>query len=83
MVLVSRDVLVDWAVDALRGLGGQASVLQVSKWIWQNHEGDLRKAGDLLYTWQYDLRWAGKRLRDLGRLKPVYGERTRPWELQD
>ncbi|MGH7899842.1 MAG: hypothetical protein ACREQQ_17940 [Candidatus Binatia bacterium] len=42
----------------------------------------MKQAGDLFYTWQYDLRWAAKRLRDVGKMKAVHGERGQPWELK-
>jgi hypothetical protein len=79
--MITRDVLMDWILEALRTLDGQGSVLDVSKQIWKRHEHDLRSAGDLFYTWQYDIRWAAKRLRDLGKLKPVNDQRGLPWTL--
>ena len=35
----------------------------------------------MLYTWQYDVRWAAQSLRDEGKLKPVNNRRDLPWEL--
>ncbi len=41
----------------------------------------LRDSGDMLYTWQYDIRWAAQQLRNEGTLKPVNRRRDLPWEL--
>jgi hypothetical protein len=70
-----------WILDALAELGGSGSVVEVSEVVWRRHESDLRGSGQLFYTWQYDIRWAAKVLRDDGRLKSVAGSRTAPWEL--
>jgi hypothetical protein len=78
--MITRDVLQDWVVEALQSLGGKGSVLNVSKYIWREHEKDLRNSGDLFYTWQYDVRWAAQKLRNAGKLKPA-GNRNVPWEL--
>lgn len=71
----------EWVVEALTSMGGKGSAKDVSKYIWNHYEEELRKSGDLLYTWQYDVRWAAQKLRDSGRLKPVHGRTDRPWEL--
>lgn len=77
----TREDMKDWVVDALRSFGGSASPSDVAKYIWDNHEHDLRASGKLLYTWQYDVRWAAQALRSVGKLKAVYGRRDLPWEL--
>jgi hypothetical protein len=79
--MITRQDLKDWIVEALRDHNGRASVLEVCKHIWTHHEADLRTSERLLYTWQYDVRWAAKGLRDTGILKPVGGSRSGPWEL--
>jgi hypothetical protein len=66
--LAARDDLEDWVCEALRHHGGEASVLDVSKYIWSHHEDELRVSGNLFYSWQYDMRWAAKILRDKGKL---------------
>lgn len=58
--------LEDFVIEALRALGGEARIVQIAKHIWDNHEGELRSSGDLFYTWQYMMRWSGKRLVDKG-----------------
>lgn len=78
---MNRDILKDWVVEALQALGGRGRVLEVSKRVWLLHEEDLKAAGDLFFTWQYDIRWAAQKLRDEGRLKAVADDRAQPWEL--
>ncbi|MGY9210632.1 hypothetical protein ACTM4X_25350, partial [Citrobacter freundii] len=46
-----------------------------------SYEAELRDSGDMLYTWQYDIRWAAQQLRNEGSLKPVNRRRDLPWEL--
>jgi hypothetical protein len=66
--MASRENLEDWVCEALDHHGGEASVLEVSEYIWAKHEDELRASDSLFYSWQYDMRWAAKRLRDKGRL---------------
>lgn len=63
------------------GAGGSAWPREVSKYVWDNYEKELKDAGDILYTWQYDIRWAAQQLRNEGVLKPVFNRRDLPWEL--
>jgi hypothetical protein len=58
-----------------------ASVVEVSRRIWQAHETDIRTSGDLLFTWQYDVRWAAHTLRRDGVLKPADESPRGVWEL--
>lgn len=69
-----------WIIAALKANGGRARVVQVCKYIWDHYENEIRASGDVLYTWQYDVRWAAQKLRDEGTLRPMEGNR-RPWEL--
>lgn len=74
----------DWVVDAITGLGGSGTVVEVSRWVWQHHEAELRDSDDLFYTWQYDVRWAAQKLPDGGQLAPADGRRRgNPWMLAD
>src|SRR5437870_8827553 len=61
--------LIEWLADALRAHGGSASIVDVCKHVWKEHEDDLRRSGDLFFTWQYDIRWAAYRLRREGRMR--------------
>lgn len=71
----------DWVVEALERLGGQGTVLEVSREVWELHEEDLRGSGNLFYTWQYDIRWAAQKLRHAGRLAPAPHGGKQPWCL--
>jgi len=66
-----------WVLEALDVLGGSGTVTEVSKQVWHRHEAELRESGDLFFTWQYDLRWAAKGLRDRRLLAPA--KRGGPW----
>jgi hypothetical protein len=63
-----KDDLKDWVLRAIKENGGEATLVQVAKYIWTNHEGDLQKHGDAFYVWQYDMRWAAQYLRNEGLL---------------
>ena len=60
-----------WIVEALEANKGAARIPEIAKHIWENHEDHLKDSGDLFYTWQYDMRWAGKKLVDQGRLDKI------------
>lgn len=79
--MATREDMKSWVILALMSLGGKAWPSDVAKYIWDNYEADLRSSGKLLYTWQYDARWAAQSLRNAGKLKPVHGRRDRPWEV--
>ena len=70
-----------WVVEAIGSSSGSCTVLEVAKYIWSNHEQDLREQGDLFFTWQYDMRWTAKYLRDQGVIKPVNASARGVWEL--
>lgn len=78
--MITRDVLEDWVVEALASSGGVGSPVSVSKYIWQHRRAELEQAGDLFYTWQYDVRWAAQKLRDAGKLVKA-NNRNVPWQL--
>ena len=78
---MTRDDMKVWVLSALRSLGGKAWAGDVAKYIWHTYEAELRASGPMLYTWQYDARWAATSLRKEGKLKPVHGRRDLPWEL--
>lgn len=66
--MITKAVLKDWTIDALRDLGGRGRIWEMCEHIWKHHEPDLRDAGPLFYTWQYDMRWAGQKLQKEGKL---------------
>ena len=79
--MVTRESMKQWIVECLRERGGSAWPREVSKYVWDSYEAELRDSGDMLYTWQYDIRWAAQQLRNEGTLKPVNRRRDLPWEL--
>ncbi len=78
---MEKEILKIWVIEALQSLGGSARIFDVCKKIWINHESEIRQSETLLYTWQYDVRWAAQKLRDCSKMKVVHGNRYKPWEL--
>ena len=74
---MKKSDLQDSVVKALRSLDGVGSVADIAKKIWEESENELREAGELFYTWQYDMRWAGQILQKKGVLKKA----NRKWTL--
>ncbi len=66
--MATRDDLKQWVLEGLVAQGGQAKIPEIGKHIWDNHEAELRNSGDLFYTWQYAMRWAGQSLQFEGKL---------------
>lgn len=77
--MLSKNDLGQFIVDCLKQTGGKATLVEVSKYIWKNHENQLRESGDLFYTWQYDYRWQATVLRKKGILKET--SKSKYWEL--
>jgi len=65
--MANRNDLQEWVYEAVKSNGGTASVVEVAKHIWEQHEDELKASGDLFYTWQYDMRWAADKLRKANR----------------
>lgn len=80
--MASREDLEEWVCEALEHHGGEAALLEVSKYVWAKHENDLRASDNLFYTWQYDLRWAATKLRQKGRLAAADNYPHGIWALQ-
>jgi hypothetical protein len=76
---MKREDLQPIVVEALASLGGRAKLIDVAKYVWRHHEGDITRSGDLFFTWQYDMRWAATRLRKAGKIKAP--DSSRIWEL--
>lgn len=79
--MATKNDLKAWVVEALKVSGGQATIPDVAKHIWDHHEADLRKSGELFYTWQYDMRWAANQLRAEHKLQPKPRGDNGPWRL--
>lgn len=80
-VVMKRDMQ-DWVQEALRGLGGSGTIVQVARQIWTERETELRSSGDLFFTWQYDMRWAANVLRRRKIIRPVLVSPVGVWELE-
>jgi len=57
-----NEKLQQWVCEALKANDGKASIVEICKHIWSNHELDLKNDEQLFYTWQYQMRWAGQQL---------------------
>jgi hypothetical protein len=79
--MANKDDLVDWLIVALKAQGGSASIVEICKYVWKNYESELRKSGDLFYTWQYDIRWAADKLRREKRMRDANLSPKGLWEL--
>jgi hypothetical protein len=79
--MLTREDLIPWLEDALKALGGRGTIVSVCKHVWENHEPELRSAGDMLYTWQYEIRWAAKMLRERKVMKAAEVSPKGLWEL--
>ena len=53
----------------LEELGGKGTLVDVCRVLWAHYEDELKASGDVLYTWQYDIRWAATDLRKSGIMK--------------
>lgn len=67
--MITKHTLQEWIQTALADSGGAAHHVDVARWIWSHHRAELEDAGDLFFTWQYDLRWAAQKLRHQGKLR--------------
>lgn len=74
---LDRRRMADWVLEALEVLGGSGSTVDVARSVWQSHEEEIRRSEDLLYRWQYEIRWAADILRREGKLVSSH----RRWQL--
>jgi len=79
--IIDRSLLQNLIIEALENSSGSADIVTVCKYVWKNYEFELRASGDLLYTWQYDIRWAATNLRESGEMKSTVESPTGIWEL--
>ena len=66
--MLTRQRLEPLIVEALRSAGGSLSLKEINKFVWENHQDELKRSGDFFYIWQYELRWAGEALDKAGRI---------------
>ena len=79
--MITRTMLKDWIVDAVRENRGSATYVEMNRYIWSNHENELRDSGDMFFTWQFDVRWAYKELVLSGILTRKRQGRYSVWSL--
>ncbi|AFK63946.1 hypothetical protein TKWG_21215 [Advenella kashmirensis WT001] len=79
--MIKREELQDWVIAALKESGGSASIAEVARHIWINHENDLLASGELFFTWQYDMRWACTRLRERNIVQAAAESKRGIWTL--
>ena len=79
--MATRDDLVSWVEEAPRENEGEATVIDVARHIWENHEHELKLSGNLFFTWQYDMRWAALKLRKSGIISPADAIEKGRWRL--
>jgi hypothetical protein len=79
--MATKHDLHDWVQEAIRANSGSATLVEVAKYIWRNHESELRASGDLFFTWQYDMRWAANGLRKKGIMRSVAVSPSGVWQL--
>jgi hypothetical protein len=79
--MATREDLDGWLIDALKSLGGRGSIVDLCKHVWEQHETELKNSDSLLYTWQYDVRWAANRLRRKKIMRSVEDSPPHYWEL--
>lgn len=77
----ARKLMTDWVVEALEDLGGRATFLEISKHVWKHREEEIRRIEDLLFEWQYELRWAAHFLRRNGTLRAATESPRGVWQL--
>jgi len=73
--------LEQWIIDALRDRGGSETITDVARYIWQHHEREIRSSDNHFFDWQYEMRWAARRLRQAGKMKSAESSPKGQWML--
>ena len=79
--MAHREDLRKWLSEALEANNGSAPIVRVCEYVWEKYENELRRSGDLFFTWQYDIRWAATRLRKEGIMRAADLSPKGIWEL--
>ena len=79
---MKKTELPDLLLQCLTTLGGEADIVTLCKYFWEHYEAELQKSGDLLYTWQYDIRWAATELRKSGVMLDAKESPKGIWQLR-
>lgn len=78
---MTKEMLPNLLYGVLRDMGGHGAIVDICKRFWCEYENELKKSGDLFYTWQYDIRWAATTLRKTGRMKDANLSPSGVWEI--
>ena len=63
-----KEDLPDLLYKTIDSIGGEGSIVEICRAFWNQYESELKRSGDLFYTWQYDIRWAATTLRKYGKM---------------
>jgi hypothetical protein len=72
-----------WVADALRELGGSATLSQLNKTVWQRRGSAFVMDDELAYSWQYETKRAAEQLRKEGVVVPANESPRGVWSLRD
>lgn len=81
--MVTRESFKPWVIAALEDHRKRAHLSLVTKHIWDHHKDEILDSNKMIYTWQYDIRWAANSLRREGKLKEVKKPYDGVWELAE
>lgn len=79
---MNKDKLPELLYSAIEDLGGKSTIVEVCKYFWEHYENELKESEDLLYTWQYDIRWAATKLRKDNRMIDASISPRGIWEIE-
>ena len=79
--MVNRQTMTNWVLGALKSLGGHGTIMQICKKVWEMHREEITGDAEMVYKWQYEIRWSGNMLRRERRLKQASESPRGIWEL--
>lgn len=65
---MKRDDFMPLIMAALNANGGSLKISEVCEFVWINYNARISMS-QVLYTWQYDIRWAANKLRRQNKIK--------------
>jgi hypothetical protein len=48
-MIIDRNTMADWVIEALRDMGGSGTILGICKKVWQQHGTEITNSGDIFY----------------------------------
>lgn len=79
--MARRKDLRNWLIEALKANNGRAPIVELCKYIWEKYENELRRSGNLFFTWQFYIRWVATYLRKKGIMRAAELSPRGIWEL--